>query len=304
MPEKKKARHSKNARGGAQLYRAAFLAVLALVVLAAVYIVKFYRERSETEALNAQLHALLVTAEPSGVRAALAHACAAGDRQRRRADRCLSTPPSEIRKEFKGLHDLNPDLIGRLYIPTDTEHSPIDQFVLKRDNEYYLTHDFYGEKRKSGAVFMDEANEIWPQDQHMILYGHNMKNGTMFARLTQYSTIKYAARNPFVYFDTIYETGTYVVLAAMRLPAKETMTPSFNIRTFFFGDASFNSFLYAIRERALYVTTVGADANDQLLSLVTCSYNENDERFILITRRLRENETEDDIRALIKGSNK
>ena len=90
----------------------------------------------------------------------------------------------------------------------------------------------------------------------------------------------------------------------MRLPAKETMTPSFNIRTFFFGDASFNSFLYAIRERALYVTTVGADANDQLLSLVTCSYNENDERFILITRRLRENETEDDILALIKGSNK
>ncbi len=176
--------------------------------------------------------------------------------------------------------------------------------MLKRDNEYYLTHDFYGEKRKSGAVFMDEANEIWPQDQHMILYGHNMKNGTMFARLTQYSTIKYAARNPFVYFDTIYETGTYVVLAAMRLPAKETMTPSFNIRTFFFGDASFNSFLYAIRERALYVTTVGADANDQLLSLVTCSYNENDERFILITRRLRENETEDDILALIKGSNK
>lgn len=304
MPEKKKARHSKNARGGARLYRVAFLAVLALVVLAAVYIVKFYRERSETEALNAQLHALLVTAEPSASAqpspTPTPQATVSGGAQ----IVAYPTPPSEIRKEFKGLHDLNPDLIGRLYIPTDTEHTPIDQFVLKRDNEYYLTHDFYGEKRKSGAVFMDEANEIWPQDQHMILYGHNMKNGTMFARLTQYSTIKYAARNPFVYFDTIYETGTYVVLAAMRLPAKETMTPSFNIRTFFFGDASFNSFLYAIRERALYVTTVGADANDQLLSLVTCSYNENDERFILITRRLRENETEDDIRALIKGSNK
>lgn len=174
--------------------------------------------------------------------------------------------------------------------------------MLKRDNEYYLTHDFYGEKRKSARSSWTSQRNL-PRDQHMILYGHNMKNGTMFARLTQYSTIKYAARNPFVYFDTIYETGTYVVLAAMRLPAKETMTPSFNIRTFFFGDASFNSFLYAIRERALYVTTVGADANDQLLSLVTCSYNENDERFILITRRLRENETEDDIRALIKGSN-
>lgn len=301
MPEKKKSRHPGNARG-TWLYRAALLAMLALVVLAAVYIVKFYRERSETEALNEQLHALMVTAEPT----ASAQPSAAPTPQTTVSSNAqilaYPTPPAEIRKELVGLHSLNPDLIGRLYIPTDTEHTAIDQFVLKRDNEYYLTHDFYGDERKSGAVFMDEANEIWPQDQHMILYGHNMKNGTMFARLTQYSTIKYAARNPFIYFDTIYETGTYVVLAAMRLPAKETMTPSFNIRTFFFGDASFNSFLYAIQERALYVTTVGADANDQLLSLVTCSYNEDDERFILITRRLRENETEDDIRALIKGS--
>ncbi len=301
MPEKKRSRHPANARG-TWLYRAALLAMLALVVLAAVYIVKFYRERSETEALNAQLHALMVTAEPT----ASAQPSAAPTPQTTVSSDAqiltYPTPPAEIRKELVGLHSLNPDLVGRLYIPTDTEHTAIDQFVLQRDNEYYLTHDFYGETRKSGAVFMDEANEIWPQDQHMILYGHNMKNGTMFARLTQYSTIKYAARNPFIYFDTIYETGTYVVLAAMRLPAKETMTPSFNIRTFFFGDASFNSFLYAIQERALYVTTVGADANDQLLSLVTCSYNEDDERFILITRRLRENETEDDIRALIKGS--
>lgn len=301
MPEKKRSRHPGNARG-TWLYRAALLAMLALVVLAAVYIVKFYRERSETEALNEQLHALMVTSEPT----ASVQPSAAPTPQTTVSSGAqilaYPTPPAEIRKELVGLHSLNPDLIGRLYIPTDTEHTAIDQFVLKRDNEYYLTHDFYGDERKSGAVFMDEANEIWPQDQHMILYGHNMKNGTMFARLTQYSTIKYAARNPFIYFDTIYETGTYVVLAAMRLPAKETMTPSFNIRTFFFGDASFNSFLYAIQERALYVTTVGADANDQLLSLVTCSYNEDDERFILITRRLRENETEDDIRALIKGS--
>lgn len=301
MPEKKKSRHPANARG-TWLYRAALLAMLALVVLAAVYIVKFYRERSETNALNAQLHALMVTSEPT----ASAQPSAASTMQTTISSDAqilaYPTPPAEIRKELVGLHSLNPDLVGRLHIPTDTEHTAIDQFVLKRDNEYYLTHDFYGDERKSGAVFMDEANEIWPQDQHMILYGHNMKNGTMFARLTQYSTIKYAARNPFIYFDTIYETGTYVVLAAMRLPAKETMTPSFNIRTFFFGDASFNSFLYAIQEHALYVTTVGADANDQLLSLVTCSYNEDDERFILITRRLRENETEDDIRALIKGS--
>ena len=58
--------------------------------------------------------------------------------------------------------------------------------------------------------------------------------------------------------------------------------------------------MYDIRKNALYVTNVGADENDQLLSLLTCAYNEEDERFLLITRRIRENETEDMLKQMIK----
>lgn len=208
-------------------------------------------------------------------------------------------PPEEISPAFEEAYKINPDVIGYLHVPQRTVED-IDLFVCKRDNEYYLTHDFYGEEKKSGTLFLDEANQIWPQDQHLIIYGHNMKNGTMFARLPRYKALEYAYNNPFVYFDTLYETGAYVVVAAMYLPANEIVTEDFNLRTFTFGETSMNSFMYKVRKRAMYVTGVDVNENDQLLSLVTCAYNEDDERFILITRRIRENETEEALKQMIK----
>ncbi len=206
--------------------------------------------------------------------------------------------PAVVDEAFTELYSANPDTVGFISIPSHT--TPIDLVVVQRDNEFYLDHDFFGEKDKAGTLFLDRANEIWPQDQHMIIYGHNMKNGTMFARLTKYKSIEYASVNPFVYFDTIYEKGAYVVLAAIQLPAKETLTEQFNIRTFIFGDTSFNSFIYEIGKRALYYTGVGVESGDKLLSLITCSYSDDDERFILITRRIRDDETESALKKRIK----
>ncbi|MBQ1256294.1 MAG: class B sortase [Clostridia bacterium] len=208
-------------------------------------------------------------------------------------------PPEEIAPEFEKAYEINPDVIGFLHIPAKTVDD-IELFVVQKDNEYYLTHDFYGNEKKSGTLFLDQVNQIWPQDQHMIIYGHNMKNGTMFARLPRYKALEYAYNNPFVYFDTLYEKGSFVVLAAIRLPASEMLTEGFNLRTFTFGETSFKSFMYDVSQHALYMTKVGVNENDQLLSLVTCAYNEDDERFLLITRRIRENETEEELRKKIK----
>lgn len=208
-------------------------------------------------------------------------------------------PPEEIAPEFTEAHQINPDVVGFLHIPAKTVDD-IELFVVQRDNEYYLTHDFYGKEKKSGTLFLDQVNQIWPQDQHMIIYGHNMKNGTMFARLPRYKSIEYAYNNPFVYFDTLYEKGSYVVVAAMRLPASEMLTEGFNLRTFTFGETGIKSFMYDVSQNALYMTKVGVNENDQLLSLVTCAYNEEDERFLLITRRIRENETEEELKKKIK----
>jgi len=299
MPSKNKKQKKKKAN---PLLLPMIVLTAMIAVLSVVYIVNYYGLKNKTEEDNQRLselyneslrkiETLQATPEPTK---ALPDAPD--------SDTVIMpypTKPTKIDPSFEELYRINNDLVGHLMIPLKTI-TPIDLFVVQRDNTFYLNHDFEGKESKAGALFLDEANEIWPQDQHLIIYGHNMKNGTMFARLSRFHSIEYAKNNPILYFDTVYEKGTYAVLAAMQMPASRMLTDSFNLRTFFFGDVSFNAFMYGVHQNALYVTNIGADSDDQLLSLVTCSYDEDDERMILITRRLRENETEESIRKLIK----
>ena len=301
MKDKK---NGKRKRNGAQRINTLLIVLcFLLLMVSGFYIARFYALQSETERDNERLSLMYKSAQGERTESATQNEPIEiiSEPQNPIDPMIISypRPPETIAPEFVEAHSINPDVVGFLHIPAKTVDD-IELFVLQRDNEFYLTHDFYGEEKKSGALFLDEANEIWPQDQHMIIYGHNRKNGTMFARLTRYKSIDYAYNNPFVYFDTLYEKGAYVVLAAIRLPANEMLTEGFNVRTFTFGDTSFRSFMYDIRKNALYVTNVGADENDQLLSLITCAYNEDDERFLLITRRIRENETEESLKQMIK----
>lgn len=301
MPESSQKAASKS--NGRNPLLVPLIAACALVLaLSCVYIVRYYANRSEIEDTNRQLIDLLITPSPAEASPSEATPDLPLPTRQTTPDEntvvvAYPTPPSRILPEFDELYRVNPDLVGHLSIPSTS--TPIDLFVVQRDNEYYLTRNFYGQSSKGGTLFLDQANVFWPQDQHMMIYGHNMKNGTMFARLTKYKAIEYAARNPFVYFDTLYEKGVYTVVAALRMTAAETQTDDFNLRTFVFGEAGFNAFIYRILNNALYITNVGVENSDQLLTLVTCSYSEDDERFILVTRKLRDGETEEDIQKLI-----
>ena len=84
----------------------------------------------------------------------------------------------EILPSFKKLLEINPDTVGYLKI----DGTAIDYPVVKgKDNDYYLTHDFYGEKSKSGSVMMDCNCVVSPDGNsgNMVLYGHNMAVGTL-----------------------------------------------------------------------------------------------------------------------------
>jgi len=291
-----RARKKKNSRF------TAFLIALCIVLIAvlSIYIAKFYKLKNNTQRDNEVFSSIYENGEnkenPIGK---MPEAENGNDEGTQSEAVLLPYPrnPENVLSSFEGLIEINNDTVGYLHIPARTVDD-IKLPVVQRDNSFYLNHDFYGRESKAGTVFLDSANSIWPQDEHLILYGHNMKNGTMLARITRYKSLEYARNNPILYFDTLYEKGTYVVLAALQLPAEEMQTYDFNIRTFTFGETSFDAFMYAVRKKAYYVTSAGADENDQLLSIMTCSYNEDDERFLLMARRLRENETEEDIYAL------
>ena len=200
-------------------------------------------------------------------------------------------PPQE---SFAELLRYNPDTVGYLTIG-----EIVDLPVVQRenDNEYYLTHAYSGEEAREGALFLDGANRL--SDENLIIYGHNMRNGTMFGELSSFGKREFLLKNALVRFDTLYENALYVPFAMFEASMDEDDGHYFDVRQIVFDETSFELFVLKLRGRSVFDVPVAVAYGDQLLTLVTCSYNDDDGRYIVALRKLREGETEEEIRALM-----
>ena len=97
------------------------------------------------------------------------------------------------------LRSVNPQVVGWVSIPGTKIHYPILQ---GEDNSYYLTHTWEGEANVCGSILLETMNSDRFTDFNTILYGHNMKNGSMFAALHDYTTLSFWSQNPYVYLVT------------------------------------------------------------------------------------------------------
>ena len=200
-------------------------------------------------------------------------------------------PPQE---SFAELLRYNPDTVGFLTIG-ETVDLPVVQ--RENDNEYYLTHAYSGEEAREGALFLDGANRL--SDENLIIYGHNMRNGTMFGELSSFGEREFLLKNAVVRFDTLYENALYVPFAMFEASMDENDGHYFDVRQIVFDETSFELFVLKLRSRSVFDVPVEVEYGDQLLTLVTCSYNDDDGRYIVALRKLREGETEEEMRALM-----
>ena len=209
----------------------------------------------------------------------------------------LPTAPP-VQQAFSQLIQYNPDTVGYLDIPGFLS-LPVTQ--RENDNEYYLTHNFDGEKSREGCLFLDGVNRLTPEDDCLIVYGHNMKNGAMFGRLDSFAALNFMKMHPLARFDTIYENRLYVPFAAFTASMKPGDSHYFDVRQFVFDETRFELFTLKMISRSALKLPVDVRYGDKLLLLVTCDYTNREGRFILALRRLRPDEDEQSIRALFAG---
>jgi len=190
----------------------------------------------------------------------------------------------------------NPDCVGWITVPNTNVDNPVYQ---TGDNDFYLDHNGIKEKSVYGAVFADYRDIISRagNTKNVTLYGHHMKDGSMFAQLHRYKNISFYKENPVITFDTIYGTGgQYKVFACMITNADnmddngyffDFAAPSFR------SDADFMSWVEQIRRRSLYNTAVDVNANDQILTLSTCTYEikGTDLLCVVVARKVRDGES-------------
>ena len=106
--------------------------------------------------------------------------------------------------DFAALREVNDEIIGWISIPDTQVNYPIVQAA---DNSYYLNHTWKGEYNGVGAIFMEQRCAPDFSDFNTIIYGHNMRNGSMFGELRHYNDLEFLKAHPSVYLAD--ETGVY-----------------------------------------------------------------------------------------------
>lgn len=186
----------------------------------------------------------------------------------------------------------NSDFKGWITVPNTNIDNPIYQ---TDNNDFYLNHNQKKQKSVYGAVFFDYRNTITENetDKNLVIYGHNMKNGSMFANLNKYKELSFYKQNPTVEFSTLYKKSTYKVYAAFVLNASKADDGGYiyNIsRKSFADDDDFESWVSEARERSLISTGVDVNKDDSIITLVTCTNDFDNARFVVMAREVREGE--------------
>lgn len=208
--------------------------------------------------------------------------------------------------DFLALYAKNPDVVGWLRVGES-----VDEPVVKRDNAWYMNHNFFGEEDRNGTLFVNANNQLTPRDDVILIHGHNMKSGDMFGRLLSYREEAYMREHPLAYFDEAYTEGEdcFVAVAAFDASMLPDNKSYFDITQMVFDNesregeprqsAEYQTYLNEIQRRSYWSSPVDVTVEDELLMLVTCSYELQDGRFVLVLRRLRDNETPEGILAQI-----
>ena len=203
----------------------------------------------------------------------------------------LETPPP-TQRAFGDLLSLNPDTIGFLQVGSALRLPVVQK---PNDNDYYLNHSFDNQESIGGTLFLDGSNLLVPEDASLIIYGHNMRNGTMFRPLINYEKLDFLKSNPLVQFDTIYQNRNYVPFAVFTVSADPGSDSYVNIRQFMFDEAGWDQYIADIRAQSVHSIPVDVQYGDSVLLLVTCEYTHNNGRFVVALRAQRENESTDEL---------
>ncbi len=258
------------------------LALTALLcVIAAVWFgYSYYRTLEEYKRGNADLNSLYE--KMGGIPAPMdPKAEAAMDGKELEAVR---EQAERIRLEsYRKLAEENSDVIGWVRIEGTVVDYPVMHTPDKPD--YYLKRGFDQEYSAYGMVYLDGACWIGEGCPNYLLYGHHMKNGSMFASLEGYAEKEYYKAHPVIGFDTLEEIADYEVAGAFKIGAGEInreFAKMLAART----EEDYKRLVAYMKENSFYDTGIVPEWPQQLITLTTCEYTEGDGRFLVVARRV------------------
>lgn len=184
-------------------------------------------------------------------------------------------------EKYGALFEQNNDFVGWISIDGTSIHYPV---MRTPDNpNYYLKHGFDKIYSNYGVPYIDEAC-VPGLSNNIVIYGHHMNDGSMFADLCSYADRGFYEGHKSIHFDTLSAFGEYEVVAAFRF---NTNRDTFRYNEYTnMDEAEFAEFLENVRARALYDTGVEVEYGDELLILSTCEYTYKNGRFVVVAKKV------------------
>lgn len=190
-----------------------------------------------------------------------------------------------VQPTSRNLYLENSDMVGWIQI----EGTSIDYPVMQTpaDPNYYLKHDFEKNYTDYGCPFMQADCDALAPSDNLIIYGHNMKDGSMFADLAKYGSKDFWQAHKIVRFDTALGSSAYEIFAVIHTTVQADAADAFPF--YLFVDAAapedFADYVSACQARALYDTGISAEYGDKLLTLSTCDNITDNGRLLVIAKQ-------------------
>lgn len=199
------------------------------------------------------------------------------------------TPATEEKTEkmlqLEELQKENNEIIGWLEIEDTNINLPVCQTT---DNDFYLTHNYKKEKSKGGSLFLDKNFDLINGSSNYLIYGHRNTQGLMFEDLLKYSKEDFYNNHKTIKFTTNKDDSIYEIMSVFysRVYYKKEKDV---FRYYNFVNANneeeYNDFVNNCKKSSIYDTGVTANYGDQLLTLSTCEYSQEDGRFVVVAKK-------------------
>ena len=195
------------------------------------------------------------------------------------------TSPPVIHSGLLKLHQRNPDCVAWISI----EGTVIDYPVMYRPSQknYYLHRDFNGKHVSAGALFIAENCDPDSSD-NVIIYGHHMNSGKMFAALNKYKKQSFYEEHRRIVYETLHGSEAYEIMFAFTTPVYTGHDFEYYAFSKANSEEEYDAYISACRERTLFNTGVTAQYGDKLLTLSTCEYSQKNGRMVVVARKINE----------------
>ncbi len=190
--------------------------------------------------------------------------------------------------QLEELQKTNNEIIAWIEIEGTNVNYPVLQ---AKDNDFYLTHNYKKENSVAGSLFLDKEFDLINGSSNYLIYGHRNKEGLMFEDLMKYASEDFYKNHTKIKFTTLQKDAIYEILSVFysRVYYKNEKNV---FRYYYFVNAKneeeYDSYIKNAKSVSLYDTGVNATYGEQLLTLSTCEYSQEDGRFVIVAKELKE----------------